>query len=154
MIAYITIRMVGILRRITGKQGFQELGRGPWKEIISMILSQVPKDFEVYSMLLVKEVREKVNVNYYPETWTTYIHPPWIPELMASCGASYYLNPLYFRARGGHLHGTVGEIIVQLLHVQKIILSPNMVQHESPGIFFQYKNLTFLDIWTIHQSKM
>lgn len=57
--------MVGILWSITGQQGFQDLGRGPWQEIISMILSQVPKDSEVYSMLLVKEVREKVNVNYY-----------------------------------------------------------------------------------------
>lgn len=120
VIAYITIRIVGILQSITGQRGFQELGKGCWKEMLPIILSQVPKDSEVYSMLLVKEVREIVNVNYYLETWITYIQPPWILKLMTSFGVSYYLNLLYFRARGGHLHGTVGEIIVQLPHVQNI----------------------------------
>lgn len=124
MVAYITVRMFGILESITSHQGFWELGRKPWEEIIFMILSQVPKDSEVYLMFLVKEVREKVNVNYYLETWRTHIYQPWRAELKASCGASYYSNLLYIRVRGGHLHGTVGDIIVQLLHIQKIFYPP------------------------------
>lgn len=143
VVAYITIRMFGILRNITGHQDFQELGRDPWK-IFSMILPQVPKDSEVYSMLLVKEVKEKVNVYYYLRTWRTYIHPPWIPELMASFGVSYYSNPFYIRARGGHLHGAVGKIIVQLPQVQQIFYPPTWYSMSFLGFSFNIKILLSL----------
>ena len=43
-------------------------------------------------------------------------HPPWIPELMVSFGTSYMSNPLYIKAEGSHLHGTVGETVVKSLH--------------------------------------